>query len=405
MTSQASALKLSSRMQQVSTSMTVAIAQRARVLQQQGRKIINMASGELDFDTPAAICAGAVEAIHAGATRYTNVAGLPALKEAVCRKLLTDNKLTYQPGEVIVGTGAKQLIFNAFLATIDPGDEVLIPAPYWVSYPDMVKIAGGTPVIVPATSNTDFKLTAESLKQHINGNTRWLILNSPGNPSGAVYSREEYQALAKALQQWPQVLILSDEIYEYLCWDREFISFAEAVPELFARTLTLNGVSKSYAMTGWRIGYAAGPQSLIDAMTTLQGQSTSNPSSVSQMAALTALNGDRDFLPQWCEILRHRREGAVARLQRSSCLHIAAPAGAFYLFVDCQKALNRATADGQQLQSDLQLASYLLEHAGVATVPGSAFGLPGHLRLTFSLADQDVFTACENIVSVLETLQ
>jgi len=401
----ATALKLSARMKQVSTSMTVAIAQRARQLQQEGHKIINMASGELDFDTPATICTGAIEAIHAGATRYTNVSGIPALKEAICRKFLVDNHLRYQPDEVIVGTGAKQLIFNTFMATLDVGDEVLIPAPYWVSYPDMVTLAGGTPVVIPEKDTVDFKLTPAGLSRYISSKTRWIILNSPGNPSGSLYSQQEYQALAEVLKNWPQVLILSDEIYEYLCWDGDFVSFAQAAPELFARTLTLNGVSKSYAMTGWRIGYAAGPQSLVQAMGTLQGQSTSNPSSVSQMAALTALNGEREFLPCWREILRRRRDGAVARLQQSPYLRLTSPAGAFYLFVDCQRALSRHTAEGDRLEDDRQLASYLLERAGVATVPGSAFGAPGYVRLTFSLADEDVFSACEQIVRLLETLQ
>lgn len=397
--------RLAKRVSRIGLSMTVRIAQRARELQAQGRKIINMGAGELDFDTPVNIQVGAIKAILAGQTRYTNVGGTAALAEAVKGKFQRENNLDYQLSQIIAGTGAKQLLFNALQATVDEKDEVIIPAPYWVSYPDMVKLADGTPVIVKTTADDGFKITPALLRSALTPQSKWLLLNSPGNPTGAVYSRQELSALAEVLQDYPRVLVLSDDIYEPLTYGVPFTSFADAAPELKERVLTLNGVSKSYAMTGWRLGYAAGPEWLIRAMEKIQAQSTSNPSSISQAAAVAALNGDQSFLDGWRDTLLIRRNEACAILATSSVLKFRKPEGAFYLFVDCSAAIGRSDGVSQPLADDLEVAQFLIEHAGVAVVPGSAFGMEGHLRLAFSIASDDVIAACKAIVLAMETLK
>lgn len=405
MSQQNSDSRLAKRVSSISLSMTVKIAQRARELQAQGKKIINMGAGELDFETPEYIKLGAIKGIIEGVTRYTNVGGTPDLIRAIQGKFTRENNLSYGLNQIIAGTGAKQLIFNAFQATIDEMDEVIIPAPYWVSYPDMVRLAGGVPVTVTTTRESGYKITAQQLRTALTPRTKWLVINSPGNPTGAIYSGEELQALAEVLADYPRVLILSDDIYEPLSYDAPFLSFASAVPEMKDCTLTLNGVSKGYAMTGWRLGYCAGPEWLIKAMERIQAQSTSNPSSVSQVAATTALTGDSSFLNGWRDILVGRRDQACDILATSPLLSVLKPQGAFYLFVDCRAALNKTTPDGSSLTDDLSISRYLIEQAGVAVVPGSAFGMPGHLRLAFSIASDDVTAACRAIVEAMEKLQ
>lgn len=397
--------RLAKRVSRIGLSMTVKIAQRARELQAQGKKIINMGAGELDFDTPEYIKLGAIKGILEGQTRYTNVGGTTVLTQAIQQKFQRENQLSYELSEIVAGTGAKQLLFNALQATVDESDEVIIPAPYWVSYPDMVRLADGTPVTVTTTVDSGYKITPDQLRAALTAQTKWLLINSPGNPTGAIYSREELQALADVLKDYPRVLVLSDDIYEPLTYDVPFISFATAAPELKDRTLTLNGVSKGYAMTGWRLGYAAGPEWLIKAMEKIQAQSTSNPSSVSQAAAATALMGDSSFLTGWRDILVKRRNEACEILAASSLLHLEKPQGAFYLFVDCQPALGKTLADGSVLADDLDIARFLIEHASVAVVPGSAFGMSGHFRLAFSIASEDVTAACKAIVAAMETLK
>lgn len=398
--------RLSKRVAHIGLSMTVSVAQKARQLQEQGIRVINMGAGELDFETPDFIKYGAIQGIIRGETRYTYIGGMPALKETIKEKFQNDNSLTYTTQQIITGTGAKHLLFNAFQATLDKGDEVIIPAPYWVSYPDMVRLAEGTPVFIKTSAQNEYKMTADQLRHALTPNTKWVLLNSPGNPTGAIYSREELRALGEILCDYPNVLILSDDIYETLTYDVPSVTFADAVPELKDHTLTLNGVSKGYAMTGWRLGYAGGPEWLIKAMEKLQAQSTSNPSSISQVAALTALTGNTAFLSGWRKILAERREYAFSILKTSPLLTVHYPQGAFYMFVDCQRALGKCLTDQHvTVNDDIELASFLIEHARVAVVPGSAFGYPGHFRLAFSIASEDVITACQAIVTALEKLK
>lgn len=405
MSQQTTDSRLAKRVSRIALSMTVRIAQRARELQAQGQRIINMGAGELDFDTPESIQIGAIKAILSGQTRYTHVGGTADLIGAIRGKFQRDNGLDYLPNQIIAGTGAKQILFNAFLATLDEGDEVIIPAPYWVSYPDMVKLAGGHPIHVTAGPEDDYKITPDLLRSALNPRTKWLLINSPNNPTGAVYSATELAALAAVLLDYPQVMVLSDDIYEPLTYGTPFSSFASAAPELKDRTLTLNGVSKSYAMTGWRLGYAGGPVWLIKAMEKIQAQSTSNPSTISQAAAVTALNGDQSFIAEWRDILLSRRNRACEILAASPLLALKKPQGAFYLFVNCTAAIGKAGSQGRAIANDIDIAQFLIEHASVAVVPGSAFGMAGHIRLAFSIADNDVESACQAIVSAMETLK
>ncbi|MCQ9618053.1 pyridoxal phosphate-dependent aminotransferase [Paenalcaligenes niemegkensis] len=387
-------------MQRIRPSPTSSIAQKTRALCQAGRRIISLGVGELDFDTPDVIRQAAIKAIERGETRYTDTGGTPALKQAIINKFSHDNGLCYTPQQVLAASGAKQIIFNAFLATLDEGDEVIIPAPYWVSYPDMVTLTGATPVIVKPGSQDALKLTPETLRQVLSNSTRWLILNSPGNPSGALYSADELRSLAAVLEDYPRVLVLSDDIYEEIVYEESFASFAQAAPALQDRTLTLNGVSKSFAMTGWRLGYAGGPQWLIQAIENLQSHSTSNPCSISQAAALAALSTPRDFLPEWLAALRRRRDIALSVLQRAAPLLQPqfAPAS-FYLYIECSQAVQRIKPDGRTMESDVAFAEYLLEEAGVAVVPGTAFGLSPYFRLAYVASDADVYEACEAIAA------
>ena len=405
MSQQTTDSRLAKRVSRIALSMTVRIAQRARELQAEGRRIINMGAGELDFDTPESIQIGAIKAVLSGQTRYTHVGGTADLIEAIRGKFRRDNGLDYLPSQIIAGTGAKQILFNAFLATLDEGDEVIIPAPYWVSYPDMVKLADGCPVHVITEPANDYKITPDLLRKALSPQTKWLLINSPNNPTGAVYSATELAALAAVLLDYPQVMVLSDDIYEPLTYGIPFTSFASAAPELKDRTLTLNGVSKSYAMTGWRLGYAGGPVWLIKAMEKIQAQSTSNPSAISQAAAVTALNGDQSFISGWCDILLSRRDKACEILAASPLLTCQKPQGAFYLFVNCAAAIGKTDSQNKVIEHDIDIAQFLIECASVAVVPGSAFGMAGHVRLAFSIADEDVESACHAIVDAMETLK
>ena len=386
------------RMQSVRPSPTAAISDQVRALEAAGKQVINRGEGELDFSTPAHISYAGIEAIVQHQTKYAAVAGTAQLNTAIAAKFARDNQLTYRPEEIIAGSGAKQLIFNAFLATLDAGQQVIIPAPYWVSYPDMVALADGEPVIVPCEEAHGWKLTPQKLAAALTPSTRWLILNSPGNPTGAIYSRQELCALAEVLADYPQVLIMADDIYEPLRYgNTPFTTFADAAPHLASRTLTVNGVSKSHAMTGWRLGYAGGPQWLINAMQVLQSQSTSNPSSISQAAAVAALNHPATFFDGWLTTLDKRRQRVLAMITATDGLSARTPEGAFYIFANCQALIGRVTPDGETLDSDKALANWLLSHTQVAVLHGSAFGTPGYLRIAYAVEDGLLEMACQRI--------
>ncbi len=398
-------MKTSTRTARAAVSGTVKLADTARTMIATGHDVIELSEGEPDFDTPAHIVDAAHQAAKAGHTRYTAVAGTPALREQIVRKFELQNQIVCDLEQVVVGTGAKQLIFNALLATIDTGDEVIIPAPYWVSYPDMVKVADGTPVIVHCDSAHGLKISPEQLSNAITDRTCWLILNSPGNPSGAVYSRSELEGLAEVLRAHPDVAVLSDDIYEEIVFaGTKFSTMAEVAPDLADRILTVNGVSKSFAMTGWRIGYACGPAKLIAEMVKLQGQSTTNASSVGQAAAQAALSGPRDFLSDWLDAYTRRREIVMDRLSAVPGLALTQPAGAFYVFPDCRALLGKHSTDVGRLEDDYGVSQFLLECAGVALVPGSEFGAPGHLRLCFAKSDVELIDACDRIKDACESL-
>lgn len=381
------------------------LSQIARDLEAAGREVFGLGEGEPDFDTPPHVVEAAHKAALQGQTRYTSVAGTPELRAAAAEKLRTENSLQCDPANVVVGTGAKQLIFNALLATLDPGDEVVIPAPYWVSYPGMVRIADGTPVVVACDAADGFKLRPDALASAIGPRTRWVILNSPGNPSGAVYSIEELAALAEVVRGRPGVCVISDDIYEKIVFGQaRFATMAEVAPDLMGRILTVNGVSKSHAMTGWRIGYAAGPPDLIAAMVKLQGQSTTNASSVGQAAALAALTGPQDFLAAWRDAYERRRDLVHSVLSRISGLSLSQPDGAFYHFVNCEELFGATAPGGTALEDDGGFCRHLLDAAGVAVVPGSEFGTPGHFRLCFAKSDGLLKRACLRIQDVVSQL-
>ncbi|MBD1552935.1 pyridoxal phosphate-dependent aminotransferase [Pseudomonas typographi] len=395
---------LAQRMRRVRPSPTAEISDKVRALTAQGHRVINLGEGELDFATPAPIAEAGVRAIRAGMTKYTAVPGTPQLKQAIIDKFARDNGLAYQPCEVIAGAGAKQLIFNAFLATLDAGSEVIIPAPYWVSYPDMVALAEGVPRIVECAEAEGWKLSPAKLEAAITPRTRWVILNSPNNPTGAVYSAAELKALTDVLLRHPHVAVLADDIYEHTRYVAAFATPAQVEPRLKSRTLTVNGVSKAFSMTGWRIGYAAGPQWLIDAMGVLQSQSTSNPSSISQAAAVAALEGGTGFIKDWLGLLGERRDRVLQMVQAVAGMSAASPEGAFYVFVNCAGLLGGRTASGTVIDSDLNLANYLLDTAHVGTVHGSAFGAPGYLRIAYAVDMPVLDEACTRIAQACAAL-
>jgi len=389
---------LSEKLSRIKRSPTVAVSQMARELKAAGRDVIGLGAGEPDFDTPDHIKAAAKAAIDRGETKYTAVDGSSELKEAICAKFRRENGIDYKPEQISVGTGGKQIIYNALMATVDPGDEVIIPRPYWVSYPDIVFLAGGAPVFVDASIETGFKISAADLDSAITANTKWVIINSPGNPSGAAYTADEMKALTDVLRRHPHVWVLADDIYEHLVYDgHEFTTPVTVEPALQDRALTMNGVSKAYAMTGWRIGYGGGPVELIGAMAKLQGQSTTNPSSISQAAAVEALNGPQDFLRDWVAEFTERRDLVASMLNQARGLSCSTPQGAFYVFPSCAGLIGHTTPGGKKLESDTDVVTHLLESEGVAVVQGAAFGLEPYFRISYAASMQDLEEACRRI--------
>jgi aspartate aminotransferase len=374
------------------------VTTKARELQAAGHDVIGLGAGEPDFDTPDNIKEAAIKAIRDGKTKYTNVEGIPELKQAICAKFQRENGLSYKPGQVIVAPGGKKIIFNAMMASINPGDEVVIPAPYWVSYPDIVQLVGGTPVFVEATLQDKFKVRPEALEKAITPKTKWFIFNHPSNPTGAAYSRSELKALTDVLMRHPQVWVFTDDMYEHLVYDDyQFVTPAQVEPDLYERTLTMNGVSKAYAMTGWRIGYAAGPEALIKAMTKLQSQTTSNPSSVSQWASVEALNGTQDFLKPRAQAFKERRDLVVSMLNQAKGIDCPTPEGAFYVYPSCAGCIGKTSGKGKRLETDEDFVTALLEEEGVAVVHGSAFGLSPFFRISYATSTAALEEACRRI--------
>jgi aspartate aminotransferase len=389
---------LADSLSRIKPSATIAVSTKARALQAQGRDVISLGAGEPDFDTPDNIKEAAIRAIREGKTKYTDVEGTPELKDAIIAKFQRENGLSYRREQIIVGTGGKQVLYNALMATLNPGDEVVIPAPYWVSYPEIVALAGGTPVAVPTSAASGFRVTAAQLEAAITPKTKWLILNSPSNPSGAAYAAEHLKALTDVLLKHPQVWVLSDDMYEHLTYDDfKFATPAQVEPGLYDRTLTMNGVSKAYCMTGWRIGYAGGPAMLVKAMGTLQSQSTSNPSSISQAAAVEALNGPQDFIPRNAKVFKERRDLVVSMLNQAKGLKCPSPEGAFYVYPSCAGAIGKSTPGGKRLANDLDFVSELLEAEGVAVVQGEAFGLAPHFRISYATSTELLEESCRRI--------
>ncbi|APT57578.1 pyridoxal phosphate-dependent aminotransferase [Roseomonas gilardii] len=394
------------RMDRISPSQTIVVTQKARALKAAGRDVISLSVGEPDFETPQNIKDAAIRAIQDGDTRYTDVAGTMTLRKAVAAKFERDNGLTYKPEEIVVSTGGKQVIFNAMLATIDDGDEAIVPAPCWVSYPDIIALAGGKPVIVPAGQNQGFKITPEQLEAAITPKTKWLILNNPSNPTGAAYSEAELKGLAEVLLRHPQVWIFTDDIYEKLVYGGfAFKTIAQVEPRLKERTVTMNGCSKGYAMTGWRIGFAGAPIALIKAMDKLQGQSTSNTSSISQAAAVEALNGPQESVETMRQAFERRRDLVVRLLNQAPGIRCATPDGAFYVFPDIAGCIGKTTASGKKIETDEDFVTALLEDEGVAAVHGSAFMFPGHFRVSYATSDAVLEDACNRIKRFCEGLK
>lgn len=389
----------------IKSSPSMAISMAAKLMQAGGTDVVDLSLGEPDFETPAHVVEAAVDAMRGGRTRYTGPAGTEELRSAIVGKFRRENGLNYRGDEICIGNGAKQIVFNAFLGTLEPGDEVIVPAPYWVSYTDIVVLHGGVPKIVPCGVEDEFKLTPERLEAAITGRTRWFLFNSPSNPTGAMYSRAELAALGEVLARHPQVSIMSDEIYEHiLTGDVPFTSFANACPDLRERTLLVNGVSKAYAMTGWRLGYAVGPRSLVAVLNKMQSQSTTCPSSVSQAAAAAALNGSQDFVHAAVAEYRERGRLVTEGLSAIEGLDVRAPDGAFYLFPKCEGFIGRRTRAGQTIANDTELASYLLAEGNVATVPGAAFGMEPYIRLSFATSRAKLSDAVDRIAAALAEL-
>lgn len=396
---------LSKTLSRVKPSPTIAVTTLAAELRAQGKDIIALGAGEPDFDTPENIREAGKAAIDAGKTRYTAPDGIPELKEAICAKFKRDNGLDYSPAQITVNSGGKQTLYNALMATMNPGDEVIIPAPFWVSYPDMVLLAGGEPVIVETSLQTSFKLTADQLEAAITPNTKWLIFNSPSNPTGAGYSWDELKEITDVLLRHPHVWVMTDDMYEHLAYDDfEFCTPAQVEPKLYDRTLTCNGVSKAYAMTGWRIGYAGGPAELIAAMRKIQSQSTSNPCSVSQHAALEALNGTQDFLAPHNEIFVRRRNLVVEKLNAIDGISCPVPEGAFYVYPSIAGLIGKKTPAGVVIDSDETFCTELLQNHGVAVVFGAAFGLSPNFRVSYATSDDALSEACDRIATFCKTL-
>ncbi|WP_419903820.1 pyridoxal phosphate-dependent aminotransferase [Kiloniella sp.] len=397
--------QLADRLSRIKPSPTIAVTTKARELKAAGRDVIGLGAGEPDFETPDNIKAAAITAIKGGDTRYTAVDGTPKLKAAICEKFKRDNGLDYKPEQISVATGGKQILYNAFMATLNPGDEVIIPAPFWVSYPDMVLLADGEPVAVPCMQSNGFKLQADDLEEAITDKTKWVLLNSPSNPTGAAYSYDEMKALTDVLKRHEHVMILTDDMYEKLVYDDfEFVTPAQVEPSLYDRTLTMNGVSKAYCMTGWRIGYCGGPTALIKAMAKIQSQSTSNPCSVSQAAAVEAIRGDQGFIAKHNDVFKARRDMVVDLLNDCPGINCSKPEGAFYVYPSCEGTIGKTTPDGKQISSDGDFVTYLLESADVAAVQGQAFGLSPYFRISYATSTEALKEACERIKRACEAL-
>ena len=397
---------LSATLDRVKPSPTIAVTTKAQELKAAGRDVIGLGAGEPDFDTPDNIKAAGIAAIEAGKTKYTAVDGIPELKKAICAKFARDNDLTYTPDQVTVGTGGKQVLYNAFMATLNTGDEVIIPAPYWVSYPDMVLLAGGEPVFIEAPLETGFKITAAQLEAAITPKTKWFLFNSPSNPTGAGYSWDELKALTDVLLRHPNVWVLTDDMYEHLAYgDFKFCTPAQVEPALYDRTLTMNGVSKAYAMTGWRIGYAAGPKALIGAIRKVQSQSTSNPCTISQWAAIEALEGTQDFIAPNNDMFIRRRDLVVDLLNNADGIICPMPEGAFYVYPNIAGCIGKTTPAGTQISDDEVFATALLEETGVAVVFGAAFGLSPNFRVSYATSDSALTEACTRIQTFCTSLR
>lgn len=397
---------IADRLSRIKPSPTLAVDARAKALKAEGRDVINLGAGEPDFDTPDFIKVAAKAAMDAGKTKYTPVDGTPELKDAIIAKFKRDHGLTYTRDQVTVGTGGKQVLFNALMATLNAGDEVIIPAPYWVSYPDMTLLAEGKPVFVECSQKDGFKLKPAGLEKAITPKTKWLILNSPSNPSGAAYTHDEMKALTDVLVKHPHVWVMSDDMYEKIVYDGfKFVTPAQVEPKLFDRTLTVNGVSKAYAMTGWRIGFAGGPAELIKAMAKMQSQSTSNPSSISQAAAAAALTGDEGFLKERNDAFKVRRDLVVKMLNEAVGIDCPMPEGAFYVYASCAGCIGRKTPDGKVIENDQDFVTYLLESVGVACVHGAAFGLSPYFRISYATSDALLKDACQRIQKACAALQ
>jgi aspartate aminotransferase len=389
---------LAERLSRVKPSPTIAVSTKAAELKAAGQDVIGLGAGEPDFDTPQHIKDAAKTAIDTGDTKYTAVGGTPALKDAICLKFKRDNNLDYKRNQIVVGTGGKQVLYNAFMATLDPGDEVIIPAPYWVSYPDMAILAEGTPVFIDCPQESGFKLQPEALEKAITPKTKWLVMNSPSNPTGAAYTWDEMKKLTDVLMRHPHVWVMTDDMYEHLVYDEfKFCTPAEVEPGLYDRTLTVNGVSKAYCMTGWRIGFAGGPANLIKAMTDIQSQSTSNPSSISQAASVAALTGDHSFIAKNNKVFKERRDLVVSMLNQAAGIDCPTPEGAFYVYPSVKGCIGKKTPDGKVIDSDSTFVTALLESEGVAAVQGEAFGLSPHFRISYATATELLEEACIRI--------
>ena len=400
-------IKLSKNLENIPPSATVTMTQLARELKNQGKDVVSLSAGEPDFDTPDHIKEAAIDAINRGETKYTAVDGIDELKEAIIKKFKNDNNLNFLKENISVAPGGKTIIYNAMMATLNPGDEVIIAAPYWVSYPDIVKLASGTPIIIKAKEENNFKISADDLEKNITKKTKWIIINSPSNPTGEVYSKAELTSLAKIIEKHPDLYILSDDIYEYLLYrgSEKFSTIAEIDPEVAKRTITMNGVSKAYSMTGWRIGYCAGPKKIIDAMRKLQSQSTSNPSSISQWAAVEALNGKKEFLKDWLLSFEERRDMVVDMINSANGLKCLKPKGAFYVYPSCNGIIGKKTPDGRIIKNDKDFAMSLLESKSISVVHGEAFGLSPYFRVSYATSMKKLKVACNRIIEFCDELE
>ena len=399
-------VELSHSIKRIKPSATMAVTQKARELKAAGKDIIGLGAGEPDFDTPENIKKAAIQAINGGDTKYTPVDGTPELKKAIKAKFKRENNLDYELDEISVGTGGKQIIFNAFAVSLNESDEVIIPAPYWVTYPDVVNYFNGKPIFVQCGEESGFKITPQQLENTINQSTKWFILNSPSNPTGSCYTKNELLELANVLKKFPHVNIMTDDLYEHLIYDdNEFHTFASIAPELKERILTLNGVSKAYAMTGWRIGYAGGNSNLIKAMGKLQSQSTSNPTSISQAAAVEALNGDNSFIAERAKVFKGRRDFLINEFTSMNGITCRVPEGAFYVFPSCKGVIGKIDESNKKITNDEEFTTSLLEHAGVAVVQGSAFGLEGYFRISYATSDENLKNACVRMRDFLNKLR